>query len=40
MLLEDVGSMEGLGIVDTASMANSVVHNGERIGKCDKLVKG
>jgi len=40
VLLEDVGSAEGLGIMDTASMANGVVYNGERIGKRDKLVKG
>ena len=29
VLLEDVGSAEGLGIVDTASMADGVVHNDE-----------
>ena len=40
MLLEDVGGAEGLGIVDTASMANSIVHNDEQIRKHDKLVKG
>ena len=27
MFLEDVGALEGEGIVDAASMANSVVHD-------------
>ena len=40
MFLEDAGIPEGRGIVNTAGMAHSIVHNDERIRKCDKLVKG
>jgi len=37
---EDTCSLEGHGIIDAASMANSIVHNNERIRECDKLIKG
>jgi hypothetical protein len=40
VFLEDVGILEGCGIVNAASMAHSIVHNDERIRKGDKLVKG
>lgn len=40
MLLEDLCAPEGQGIMDAASMANSIIHDDEGIGESDELVKG
>ena len=40
MFIEDMGTLEGKGIMHTASMANSIVHDDKRIGKGYKLVEG
>jgi len=40
VFIEDTGTLEGKGIMHTASMANSIVHNDKQIGKGYKLVEG
>ena len=40
VFLEDTGALEGEGIMNTASMANSVVNDDKQIGKGNKLVRG
>ena len=40
VFLEDPCAPEGQGIVDAASMANSIIHDDEGIGESDKLVEG
>jgi len=40
VFLEDARTPECQGIVNTAGMANGIVHNNEGIRKGDKLVNG
>ena len=40
VFIEDMGTPEGKGIVHTASMANSIVHDDKQIGKGYKLIEG